>query len=1658
MHKYISQVAISLLFTSSIFFVGGYGDSAKAYHGLSTEIWGYVHTTSSYSNVTVYACSSSAPLPSDCSSSKFFLQAATEGAQWYLGNAQTGWYYRFWAEATDGTKSNYANVTHTGTSTFAGDLTISTSSGDTTPPSSPTGLSATASSPSQINLTWTASTDNVGVTTYVIYRNGSLWYQVTGTSYSDTGLSSNTTYNYYVIAKDAAGNQSGSSVTVSAATQSGTVSCTSMPVTFSGGKTTYVIGETLSYTYTCSPGGTTSYSRMQVIKPDASVTTYVTSSGTHSTYSGGFGTANLLPGNHTLRVCFDSDCTSIAGSAVFYMTNSSSVPPVPSNLTASLASYSTPTATVAALRWTGNTNNITEFHIFSRQQGASWSTSYDRRGLESIGTATSDTTLGSDLGLVGGASGTYEFKVQACNSAGCSSDSNTASLNVSGTATGSDTTPPSTPSGLYTTSVTSSQVGFSWSPSTDAVGVVGYKIYRNSAYVTSVTSTSYTDTNVYQNTSYPYNIAAYDAAGNISNWSSTLIVTTISTTTSTDYTPPSVPLGLRVASVSSSQISFSWSPSTDNVAVREYKIHRNNSYLASATGASYTDTSVAPNTAYQYTVAAYDTNGNYSGWSAPLSVTTPPSTLATDYSPPTAPSGLSVTSVTSSSVTLSWSPSTDAVGVVGYKIYRDGSFQNSVSLTSYSDFGLFPGYTYRYNVAAYDAVGNISPWSVHLNVTTQLSSTGTTTQATSTPQQDTTPPTVGDLSYILESDGRIRVNARFSEVVDQLTLTDSAVFIIGANGSKVAGTVAKYYDAVAYVTSASAAAGAEYQLVIKKDIKDLAGNRMASDYYSPKVIPRPIEDSTIPVDETLANGTVNGSVLDEAGRTVPGSHVHIYTNDFSRSYDFTADLSGFFRAVLPAGTYIVEVYPPLDRRELITPAPRSFTLTREGIQTLELRFRKAVYTIAGTVSFADGRIVSDAEVGAYSPETKQWTRTFTDDHGTYLLNVGSGRWHVAIRPRDSAVAEWEWTDTYREVSIGSETDVLTVNFIVVSKDSILVIRTVDEKGSALEGIGISVDTVSSSNESSTEDRIPPEFQKSDGEGRAIFRVRRGVYYIRGHINPKEGYANPPERAVEITSAVTRDVTLVFKKIERTPRTTVRGRVTFNAGAAASAFVWAWSEQGGYREARSSFDGSFTMSLAADERWHIGASKMSEERGHKSSEIIVDAKEGAEITIDLALTEYRKTPLSSPVTVTRLATQQAIAETTDGARMNMPARAAGSSGTINVEIAPTVEAPSQASAHVVGTVYDVSIKTAAGTAITSLAEEAEITLPYDEDELRLQSLTEDSLVPSFFDESTATWVKLDNYTVDKERNIVIGRVKHLTRFALVAAVDITPPKAPASVNVSALGGGVVVINWTNPPSDFAYAKVYRSEKIGTLGTTLAANIEGRTYSDAAVKDGAWYYYTVRSVDPSGNESTNISQSAMQAVGTSQPKKASPSAASISVALARDLSVGSSGNDVKTLQELLLKEGVYPSGLVTGFFGELTRSAVIRFQEKYATEILSPAGLSKGTGYVGGRTRAKANTLAGKPSSLPPGQAIKAALLATLSLGSKSADVKTLQELLLKEGVYPSGLVTGFFGELTRSAVIRFQEKYAAEILTPAGLTRGTGVVGSSTRKKVNELLK
>jgi len=109
------------------------------------------------------------------------------------------------------------------------EITYSTGGGttatDTTAPSVPTGLTATAVSPSQINLSWIASTDAVGVTGYKIFRGGTQIATVepepgalTKTTYSNTGLSLSTSYSYTISAYDAAGNVSGQSTSAGATT------------------------------------------------------------------------------------------------------------------------------------------------------------------------------------------------------------------------------------------------------------------------------------------------------------------------------------------------------------------------------------------------------------------------------------------------------------------------------------------------------------------------------------------------------------------------------------------------------------------------------------------------------------------------------------------------------------------------------------------------------------------------------------------------------------------------------------------------------------------------------------------------------------------------------------------------------------------------------------------------------------------------------------------------------------------------------------------------------------------------------------------------------------------------------------------------------------------------------------------------------------------------------------------------------------------------------------------------------------------------------------------------------------------------------------------------------------------------------------------------
>ena len=100
---------------------------------------------------------------------------------------------------------------------------------DATAPTGPSSLSASATSTSQINLSWPAATDNVGVSSYVLTRNGTQIYTGTALSFSDTGLSASTSYTYKVIAKDAVGNPSTGATTTGTTKTAATPSPTPTP-------------------------------------------------------------------------------------------------------------------------------------------------------------------------------------------------------------------------------------------------------------------------------------------------------------------------------------------------------------------------------------------------------------------------------------------------------------------------------------------------------------------------------------------------------------------------------------------------------------------------------------------------------------------------------------------------------------------------------------------------------------------------------------------------------------------------------------------------------------------------------------------------------------------------------------------------------------------------------------------------------------------------------------------------------------------------------------------------------------------------------------------------------------------------------------------------------------------------------------------------------------------------------------------------------------------------------------------------------------------------------------------------------------------------------------------------------------------------------------
>ena len=296
---------------------------------------------------------------------------------------------------------------------------------------------------------------------------------------------------------------------------------------------------------------------------------------------------------------------------------------------------------------------------------------------------------------------TYKFTIKTVDNAG----------NVSGASeeltVSTDVTGPTAPSGLKAEDVTGTSFTLnSTTPGTDNLGVKEYEIYQDGVKIATTTTLPYTVSGLTPNQTYKFTIKTVDGAGNVSDASEELTV-------STDVTRPTAPSGLKAEDVTGTSFTLNaTTPGTDNLGVKEYEIYRDGVKIATTTTLPYTVSGLTPNQTYKFTIKTVDGAGNVSGASEEL-------TVSTDVTKPAAPSGLKTEDVTPTSLKLNaTNPGTDNLGVKEYEIYRDGVKIATTTTLPYQISGLSQKTVYKFTIKTVDNSGNVSDLSETIEVMT----------------------------------------------------------------------------------------------------------------------------------------------------------------------------------------------------------------------------------------------------------------------------------------------------------------------------------------------------------------------------------------------------------------------------------------------------------------------------------------------------------------------------------------------------------------------------------------------------------------------------------------------------------------------------------------------------------------------------------------------------------------------------------------------------------------------------------------------------------------------------------------------------------------------------------------------------------------------------
>ena len=569
-------------------------------------------------------------------------------------------------------------VNQIGNSAFS--APVSVIAGDV--PAQVTGLTATTTSNTSIDLAWTAPNDNgYAISGYMIERstdNGVTWStlvadtQSLATAHSDTGLTTGTYYTYKISAINSLGTGPASATSTSHAGGVPDVTVLTATPSASGqiilswtvpGDNGFALSK---YLVERSTDGIT-YTSIASIVPSTGVTTH--------TDTGVVGTLYYYKVTVENAIGFSADSN-------IESLNAGDVPGVVTNLAGT-----TQSDTQLNLTWNAATPNgypVTGYMIEQSVDNVTWTTLVPDTQNTQTTYNVSGLTQSTD----------YYYRVSAINAIGTGSLSNTVQLHTFG---------PPDAIGAVSSTATSTSVTLSWStPYSHGSPVTGYKIEvqdfvtGNWLNLATVTTTTYTQINMIPNTQYEYRITAINPYG--TSYSPNTVVSTLSTASGTP----------TVTVISGTELRVDWAAATGTgVTYNIYTSSDDITYTAGPVGhptAYYNHQGLSNGQTVYYKVTVVNTSGESAQ---------SPSAVGTTYTTPDAPTNIQVTHSTPLSATITWTaPANDGGDPtnLSYTLQRSNDNANWMSLQATAgltatDSPLTPGSQYYWRVNSLNSAG-----------------------------------------------------------------------------------------------------------------------------------------------------------------------------------------------------------------------------------------------------------------------------------------------------------------------------------------------------------------------------------------------------------------------------------------------------------------------------------------------------------------------------------------------------------------------------------------------------------------------------------------------------------------------------------------------------------------------------------------------------------------------------------------------------------------------------------------------------------------------------------------------------------------------------------------------------------------------------------------